>query len=271
LATAEQEHLSEQPILLAIEGGVATVTLHRPQVGNSLDLPTVAELAKAVDRCVADPAVRCVVITGAGKMFCAGGDVSAMIRSGDDRPQMLDELISALNAVVMALMQMPKPLLTLVNGPAAGAGFSLAMAGDVVLAGQSASFLAAYGGIGLTADGGLSWLLPRIVGLRQAQRILLLNRKVGAEEAAALGLVTHTVPDADLAESGRAMAQQLKSAASSSLAGSRRLLYASLHSDCATQLEAERQSMIAAASTAENAEGIAAFMEKRKPDFENAV
>lgn len=262
--------MSDNSIVLSIDEGVATITLNRPEVGNSLDLPTVAELATAVDRCASDADVRCVVLTGAGKLFCAGGDVGAMVKAGDDRPQMLDELISALNRVLATLMEMPKPLLTLVNGPAAGAGFSLAISGDVVIAGSSASFLAAYGGIGLTADGGMSWLLPRLVGLRQAQRIIHLNQKVGSEEAAELGLVTQTVADDELAEAGQAMARRLKSGAMSSIAGSRALLQSSLQTNYIAQLDAERQSMVDAARTPENAEGIAAFTQKRKPDFEKA-
>jgi 2-(1,2-epoxy-1,2-dihydrophenyl)acetyl-CoA isomerase len=209
-------------------------------------------------------------LTGAGKLFCAGGDVGAMVKADDGRPEMLNELIGNLNRVLVTLMEMPKPLLTLVNGPAAGAGFSLAVSGDIVLAGESASFLAAYGGIGLTADGGMSWLLPRLVGLRQAQRIIHMNTKVGSAEAAELGLVTQTVADEGLADAGQAMAQRLKTGAMSSIAGSRALLQSSLQADYATQLDAERRSMVEAARTPENGEGIAAFIEKRKPDFEKA-
>lgn len=260
--------MSEHSILLSSDGGVATITLNRPEVGNSLDIPTVAELQAAVDQCAGDAAVRCVVLTGAGKLFCAGGDVGAMVRAGDDRPHMLDELIGNLNRVLVTLMAMAKPLVTLVNGPAAGAGFSLAMSGDMVLAGQSASFRAAYGGIGLTADGGMSWLLPRLVGLRQAQRIIHLNEKVGADEALALGLVSRVVPDGELTEAGLAMAQRLKSASMTSIAGSRALLQASMQADYGAHLEAERQSMVKAAGTPDNAEGVAAFIEKRSPDFE---
>lgn len=262
--------MSENSILLSIDGSVGTITLDRPQVGNSLDLPTVAELADAVERCAGDDAVRCVVLSGAGKLFCAGGDVGAMVKAGNGRAEMLDELIGNLNAVLVRLMEMPKPLLTLVNGPAAGAGFSLAISGDVVLAGHSASFLAAYGGIGLTADAGLSWLLPRFVGLRQAQRLIHLNQKVGAEEAEKLGLVTQCVLDGELAEAGQAMAQRLAASAMSSISASRTLLLSSLQTNYPAQIEAERQSMVAAARTPENDEGIAAFTQKRKPDFEKA-
>lgn len=262
--------MSGNPIELAVDGGVATITLNRPDVGNAIDLPLALALQSAVATCAADAAIRCVVLTGAGRMFCVGGDVAGMAAAGDARPAFLDELIGALHAALVPLMTMPKPLLTLVNGPAAGAGFSLAIAGDVVLAAQSASFLAAYGAVGLTADGGMSWLLPRLVGLRQAQRIIHLNHKLGADEAAQLGLVTQVVADADLAAAGQAMAARLASCAMASVGGVRQLLLASSHSSYPEQLARERASMVAAAHSAENSEGIAAFIEKRKPDFTKA-
>ncbi|WP_340589118.1 enoyl-CoA hydratase/isomerase family protein [Erythrobacter alti] len=262
--------VSEDRIILSITDGVATITLNRPDVGNALDIPTVKELAKAVDHFAADDAVRCVVLTGAGRLFCAGGDIASMAGAGDGLPDMLGDLIAALHRVLVALIEMPKPLLTLVNGPAAGAGFSMAISGDVVIAGKSASFLAAYGGIGLTADGGMSWLLPRLIGLRQAQRLILLNEKVGADEAGAIGLVTQVVEDDDLLSVGQTMAYRLKTSAMSSIGGSRALLRESLQSDYATQLERERQSMMEAARGSENSEGVAAFLQKRKPDFEKA-
>jgi 2-(1,2-epoxy-1,2-dihydrophenyl)acetyl-CoA isomerase len=259
--------VTETPILLAVDGAVAVITLNRPDLGNAIDLPMALALQSAVRDCAADDAIRCVVLTGAGRMFCVGGDVAAMAAAGDARPQFLAELIGALNDALVPLMAMQKPLLTLVNGPAAGAGFSLAISGDVVLAAQSASFLAAYGAVGLTADAGMSWLLPRLVGLRQTQRLIHLNQKVGAEEAAQMGLVTQVLPDAELAQAGQAMARRLAASAMASVGGVRALLLASLQNTYADQLALERASMVTAAQSAENAEGIAAFLEKRRPVF----
>ncbi|PIK71576.1 hypothetical protein CS379_18575 [Methylobacterium frigidaeris] len=168
---------------------------------------------------------------------------------------------------VSRLMRMEKPLLVLVNGPAAGAGLSLAIAGDVVLAAGSAHFTAAYGGVGLSPDGGMSWLLPRLVGLRRAQEIILTNRRIGAEEAERIGLVTRTVEDAALASEGAEVAAGLATSATRALGLARGLLADSLSSGLETQLEREARAIAEAGRTPDGREGIAAFLARRKPDF----
>ena len=131
-------------VRLEIDSGIATITLARPEVGNAFELVMAQRLHQVVQSCADDPAVRCVVLTGAGRMFCVGGDVAAMQAAGEGRVEFLDALISGFHEALLALMQLEKPLVTLINGPAAGAGVSLAVVGDVVLAARSASFLAAY-------------------------------------------------------------------------------------------------------------------------------
>lgn len=259
--------MSDDTVMLGIEDGVATIVLNRPDVGNAVDLPMAHKLSALVRQCADDASVRCVVLTGAGRMFCVGGDVSAMAAAGDARPDFLSELVEAFHEISRPLMHMDKPVLTLVNGPAAGAGLSLALSADVVLAARSASFLAAYAAVGLTADGGASWLLPRLVGLRKAQEMILLNRPVAAEEAERIGLVSQAVDDADLLNMGRETATRLAASSMPAFAGSRDLLRTSFETSFEQQLDLERSSMTAAARTAENAEGIAAFLERRKPDF----
>lgn len=254
------------PLLVEIEDGVARLTLDRPDVGNAIDLPLARALVAAATRCEADPAIRCVVITGHGRLFCAGGDVALMRAAGDALPAVLHELIETFHEAVTILARMPKPLLTLVNGPAAGAGLSLAILGDVVLSARSAHYTPAYGAIGLTADGGLSWLLPRLVGLRRAQEILLTNRRVKAEDAAAIGLVTRVVDDAALTAEGEVVAIRLAAAPVAATGAVRALLYASFESGLTTQLDGELRSMTDAAG-AEAKEGLAAFFAKRTPDF----
>src|SRR3546814_36030 len=150
-------------------------------------------LLQAAIRCDTDPAIRCVVLTGAGKLFCGGGDVQAFSAAGDQVSSYLSELAGTLHMAVTRLMRMAKPLLVLVNGPAAGAGLSLAICGDMVLAARSAHFTAAYGMVGLSPDGGMSWLLPRLIGMRRAQAMIIGNQRVSANEAEAIGLVTRTV------------------------------------------------------------------------------
>ena len=141
--------------------------------------------------------VRALVITGAGRMFCAGGDIKAFTAGGDPKAA-IDAITTPLHAAIKRLMAIDKPVITLVNGPAAGAGLGLAILGDVVVAARSARFTSAYTAIGLTPDGGTSWFLPRLIGLRRAAEMVITNRGVGAEEAEHIGLVTRAVDDATL-------------------------------------------------------------------------
>ncbi|WP_374414692.1 enoyl-CoA hydratase/isomerase family protein [Novosphingobium colocasiae] len=259
--------MSDNPVLLTIDGAVATVTLNRPQAGNTINQPLADALLDAAIRCDSDPAVRCVVLTGNGKLFCGGGDISAFAAAGDGVPAFLSRLAGTVHMAVTRFLRMPKPLLVLVNGPAAGAGLSLAISGDVVLAARSAHFTAAYGAVGLTPDGGMSWLLPRLVGMRRAQEIILTNRRISAEDAADIGMVTRTVDDDQLAEEGAKMARQLARSATGAIAGARALLLESTNSALETQLESETRRIAVAGGSTECREGVSAFLERRKPDF----
>jgi 2-(1,2-epoxy-1,2-dihydrophenyl)acetyl-CoA isomerase len=253
-------------IEFAVSDGIARITLARPEVGNAIDLPLARALLSVAIICETDASIRCVVLTGQGRLFCAGGDVGAMRNAGDDLPAMLTELIAVLHAALNRLARMAKPLLVLVNGPAAGAGFSLAMLGDVVISARSAHYTAAYGAIGLTADGGLSWLLPRLVGLRRAQEIILTNRRIKADEAAAIGLITRAVDDDALVMEGDTAAAALADAPVGALGAARALLKESYETGFETQLDRELRSM-AIAAAAEAQEGLAAFFAKRPPVF----
>lgn len=253
-------------IVLTVADGIGRITLDRPEVGNAVDLPLARALLAAAIQCETDARVRCVVVTGSGRLFCTGGDVALMKSSGDDLPTVLSELIATFHAAVARLARMSKPLLVLVNGPAAGAGMSLAVLGDVVLAGRSAHFTAAYGAIGLTADGGLTWLLPRLVGLRKAQEIILTNRRIKADEAEAIGIVTRIVDDEALAEEGEKAASLLANSPVAALGATRALIKEAFESSFETQLDRELRSM-AIAATGEAKEGLAAFFAKRPPDF----
>ena len=256
-------------VLVAVEDGIARLTLNRPDAGNAIDMALAEALVEAATRCETDAAIRCVVLTGAGRLFCAGGDIGLFTSAGDVSA-VLHTLASTLHGALVRFARMPKPLLVLVNGPAAGAGMSMALAGDVVLASRSAHFTAAYGGIGLTPDGGMSWLLPRLVGLRRAQDIILTNRRVKAEEAEAIGMVTRVVDEGELAEAGRAMAERLSAAPVQALGAARLLLQRSFSSELADQLAAEASAISAAGARPEAREGLAAFMAKRPPDFKGA-
>lgn len=259
--------MSEPPVLFDRDGPVATLTLNRPDAGNTINAAMSRAIFEAAVQCDSDPSIRCVVITGKGKLYCGGGDIAGFNEAADNVPAYLSDLAGTLHMAVSRLMRMEKPLLTLINGPAAGAGLSLAIMGDVVLSARSAHFTAAYGGVGLTPDGGMSWMLPRLVGLRRAQEMIITNRRVDAEEAAKIGLVTRTVDDADLAEEGAKLAKTLAAAARTSIAGARALLLDSSSSELEGQLEREVRMISKASGSAECREGVAAFLERRKPDF----
>lgn len=254
-------------VLFTVADGIARVTLNRPEAGNPVDLVMARELVEAAIRCQTDDAIRCVVLTGAGRLFCAGGDVSLFQSSGDHVDGLLSELAGTLHMALTRLARMQKPLLVLVNGPAAGAGLSLAISGDVVLCARSAHFTAAYGTLGLTPDGGMSWLLPRLVGLRKAQEIILTNRRIKSDEAEAIGMVTRTVDDDALVEEGDRVAAQLAASAVGAIGAARGLLRQSLESSFETQLEREVAAITRSGATSECREGLAAYFGKRPPNF----
>ena len=249
-------------LALTVENSIATLVLDRPAVGNTIDMSLARALVDATVRCDEDEAIRCVVLTGRGRLFCGGGDVSAFAGAGDDLSAFLRELAGVLHEAISRLMRMKKPLVVLVNGPAAGAGLSLALAGDITLAARSAHFTAAYGALGLTPDGGMTWSLPRLVGYRRAQEIILGNRRVSAEEAAAIGLVTRVVADDALEAAGAELAANLARASTAALGAARQLLLDSFDAQLEDQLEREAQAIAAAGATPEARAAIAAFLAK---------
>ena len=262
--------MSEETILFEKQGGIATITLNAPDKGNAIDMPFVHRLFEIAMRCDLDPSIRCVVLTARGKLFCAGGDITLMQSAGDNMAGILSELAGNLHMAVTRLARMSKPLLCLVNGAAAGAGLGLAVMGDVVLAARSAKFSVAYGAIGLTPDGGLSFLLPRLVGLRKAQELMLTNRRVAADEAEAMGLITRAVDDEALAEEGAKMAALLADSAVGAIGSVRNLLLGSYGASIEVQMEMEARSIARQGGGPEGREGVAAFLGKRKADFSSA-
>lgn len=254
-------------LLLERTGSIATLRLNRPQVGNALDLPMVRALLDAAIACDEDESIRCVVLTGTGRMFCAGGDVASFGAAGEAIPLLLKEITTYLHAAVTRFAHMSKPLLTAINGPAAGAGLSLALLGDIAIAGRSAHFTAAYTALGLSPDGGATWLLPRLVGLRKVQELTLLNTRVSADEALSLGMITRVVEDAELDAEVQNMATRLASAATPALGRVRNLLLDSFDTSLEAQMEAEARAIADLGRTAQGREGIAAFIAKRKPQF----
>jgi len=262
--------MSMKPLLIEREGAVARLVLNRPEQGNAINLELARALVDATRQLAEEGSVRCVVLTGTGRLFCAGGDITAFAASPEGRGRSLRQLADTLHDAVRSLATMPKPLVVVVNGPAAGAGLSLAMLGDIVLAGASAHFTAAYASVGLSPDGGMSWLLPRLVGLRRAQEIVLANRRIGAEEAVSIGLVTRIVADTDLAAEAAAVAERMVAAPTEAIGAARRLLLEAPTRSLSDHLDIEAASIAAAGERSEAREGIAAFLERRKPNFSGA-
>jgi len=253
-------------LLLDTREAVVTITLNRPDQGNAIDMDLASQLRDVAREVALDEQVRCVVLTGQGKMFCAGGDIHAFA-AATDRRTFLSELARTLHEAVTSFAMMEKPLVVLVNGPAAGAGLSLTAIGDVVLAADVAHFTAAYTRIGLTPDGGLTWLLPKLIGVRRAQEMIIGNRRLSADEAVAFGLVTRTVPHADLAAQGAAAADDLAEASTMAIGASRALLLRGAAVGFTDHLDAEAAMIGESAARADGREGVAAFLECRPPSF----
>lgn len=259
--------MSEPAILIRRDGPVLHLTLNRPQVGNALDIPLAHDLMTAVIAADEDDAVRCILLTANGRLFCAGGDVASFAGAGDTLPALLKQITAYLHAAIARLTTMEKPLVVAINGAAAGAGVGLALVGDIVLAGPSARFTLAYTGIGLSPDGATTWLLPRLIGYRKAQELCLTNRRVEAEEAERIGLVTRLVSEEALEGEALAVAHQLAAGSMPALGATRRLLRESLSNGIEVQMDLESRSIAAMGRTREGREGIAAFIAKRAPDF----
>ncbi len=253
-----------EPVLYTVEAGVATLVLNRPDVLNALNSELVSALGEAVKRAATDPAVRAVVLTGAGRGFSAGADLKRPHSGGNTAAELLRTL---LNPLILSLRALPKPLITVVNGVAAGAGMSLALAGDVVLAAQSATFVPAFTKIGLVPDAGSTYFLPRYAGEMRARAIAILGEKIDAAEAQRMGLVWKVHADDELASASAALARHLAEMPTRAYALTKAALNASLDHDLATQLDREATLQAEAVQTHDVREALAAFVEKRTARF----
>lgn len=264
----EPQYLSSQ------DGAVLTLTLNRPQALNAFTSVLLAQLREALDAAAEDASVRCVVITGAGRAFCAGQDLSdPYVKPSDDpaeAPKDIGQLLDGFYVpLALRVRSMPVPVIAAVNGVAAGAGVNLALGCDLVLAGQSASFIQAFVKIGLIPDCGGTWLLPRLVGRARALQLALLGEKLPATEAQAMGLIYQVVADEDLAATAQALAQRLSQSPVRAMAQTRRLFDQAglLDFDEALKQEGLTQSQLGFGDDYQ--EGVNAFLQKRKPVFKD--
>lgn len=248
-------------------GRIERITLNRPDLANGLDLQMARELAVAAARCDEDPEVRAVLLTATGRFFCAGGDLKAMEEHADHPGRFIKELAGTLHIAMATFARMDAPLVVAVNGTAAGAGFSLAIAGDLVIAAQSAKFTMAYTRAGLSPDGGSTYLLPRLVGLRRAQDLMLTNRVLSSAEALDWGLVTSVVADEELSTVALATAESVAAGSKGAQTAVKSMLLTSFTNPLETQLEIEARNIAACAQSDDGTEGRQAFIAKRSPKF----
>ncbi|MDO7836419.1 enoyl-CoA hydratase-related protein [Sphingobium sp. HBC34] len=249
-------------------GGIVTVTINRPEKLNALTMQTLAELTHAMD-CVRDSGTaRVAVLTGAGRAFCSGADLSAGGGDGDGPPDMGAGLETGFNPLLERLRRLPVPLITAVNGAAAGGGCGYALAGDIVIAARSAYFLQPFANIGLVPDVGATWMLPRLAGKARATAMMMLGERVSAEQAYEWGMIWQVVDDAALMATARTFADRLAAGPTVAYGLMRQAIIDGLSSTLGDSLARERRDQLIAGRTTDHAEGVAAFMQKRKPAFQ---
>jgi 2-(1,2-epoxy-1,2-dihydrophenyl)acetyl-CoA isomerase len=259
--------MAYQSLIVERKGNVATLTLNRPDAYNALDLVLGRDLFTASIELDEDPDVRCVVVTGSGRAFCAGGDVKSFVDNLGRIGAHIKELTTYLHGAISRFARSDKPVIMAVNGVAAGGGFSLALSGDLVVAAESAKFTMAYSRIAASPDGSSSYFLPRLIGLRRAMELYFTNRVLTAREAVEWGMITRAVPDAELPGAVDALARELAQGPSKAFGIAKRLLHQSTWESLETQMELEAQGIAACGRTEDFRAGVTAFAEKATPTF----
>ena len=259
--------MSTPSVEVETRGAVALITLNRPDLANTLNLQTAMDLLAAAMTCGRNPAVRAVVLTGAGRNFCFGGDLRGMLAArGNGVDGYLRGLTAYLHSAISHFARMNAPVVAAVNGTAAGAGVGLAAMADLAVCGKSSRFTLAYTGVGLTPDAGTSFLLPRIIGARRSMELMLLNRVLSASEALDWGLVNQVTEDAQVLEEALKLAERLAGGPTGAFGLTKRLMAASLGA-FESHMVRESETIASQAIGAEGSEGINAFLDKRTPDF----
>jgi 2-(1,2-epoxy-1,2-dihydrophenyl)acetyl-CoA isomerase len=259
--------MNSSPVTLSISEGIARIRFNRPEALNAIDQVMATALRDAVKELLSHGAVRVVVLSGEGRAFMAGGDLQAFHADVLNAPITAGRIIDPLHEAVAALAEAPMPVIAAVQGAVAGAGMSVALGADLVLAADNVRFVPAYVGVGTSPDGGGTWALVRLVGLRRALEISLLGEPIDAASALQLGLVSRLVPAAELVAATDALASRLAAGPTRALGRTRRLLREAQCSGLREHLRAERESFAACASTQDFAEGLNAFFEKRAARF----
>lgn len=258
---------ARESVVLSLEDAVATIAFNRPQAMNTLTLETIGRLHDLLIDVERRADIRCLVIKGEGRVFMAGGDLGYLDAAGERAPEEARKVIDALNAAMGLLVELSKPTVACVHGAVAGAGNSIMLACDMALAAAGTKFVYAYGAIASASDGGLSWSLPRVVGMRRALEIAYLPQQITAEQALSYGLVNRVVDPAALESETAALARRLAEGPTLALAATRRLMRDGQTRTFDQQLVAEREAFCAAAATEDFREGVRAFFERRPANF----
>lgn len=263
-----EQLVPEGEVLLRFGGGIAEITLNRPEASNGMTVSLLSTLYDVVMRCHGDPRVRVVVLRGAGRNFCAGGDVKDFASKGEGLPDYLRQATSYLQIVAGALMRLNAPVIASVQGFAAGGGgVGLVCASDFVIAGESSKFLTGATRAGMAPDAGSSVTLQRLVGFRKAMEMLIRNPIVPAREALEIGLITSVVSDADLEAETFALAREIAAGAPLALAATKRLLWNGIGGNVETAFPEEARTVSELSGTADAREALAAVIERRAPTF----
>ena len=259
--------MSFETLLFDVAGGVATITINRPDAANAMSPVMAAEIAEVALRCDDDPGVRAVVITGAGRLFCAGGDLGAFAAAGDGAKSLIKKMATDLHVGLSRLARGTAPVIAAVNGTAAGAGFSLCMATDLAIAAESAVFTMAYTRAGLSPDGGSTFHMPRKIGDRRTRELMLTNRVLTAAEALEWGIVNKVVADDEVLPESQALAAELAAGPTLAFGAVKTLLNSTFDQSLEAQLELESRTIADMVTTHDGQEGISAFLGKRQPGF----
>ncbi|MBN9594488.1 MAG: enoyl-CoA hydratase [Afipia sp.] len=260
--------MSDQPVLLKVDGPIARIVFNRPKVLNALSVDAANAFLAACESIAADKGNRVIVIAGEGRAFMAGGDISAFQGPADQVRAHVPTIMEPLHEGLEILAGLPQPVIASLHGAVAGAGMSIALATDLAIAADTAIFTLAYSKLGTSPDGSSSWTLPRLVGLRKAMEIALLSDVYDAQEALRLGLVNRVVPAADLASETDKLARRLADGPTFAFGQTKALLRGSLDNSLHDQLAAEAAGFGACIGTKDFAEGVNAFLSKRQPTFE---
>ncbi|MEZ0150401.1 MAG: enoyl-CoA hydratase/isomerase family protein [Candidatus Reddybacter sp.] len=259
--------MSYQAIKFQREGNIARITLARPDAANALNFAMGEELYEVAKICQSDAGIRAVILDAEGKIFCAGGDVMAFAEAGDELPATLSRLLDSFHPAIETLSAMNAPVIASVQGVAAGAGLSLLSSCSFVIASDKASFTMAYTGIGMTPDGSSTYYLPRQIGLRRAEELMITNRRLSAAEAVEWGLINQCVAADELTSTVQSLADKLASGPTIAFGRTRQLLMDSFDNNFSQQLKAEEEGIIAMGRTRDGLGAIAAFKDKQTIEF----